>query len=138
MKITEADRQEIQNLVQEKARKLGVTIVECPAKPSDETFVATDGTECATESERFWYEKLKDIEPPRREMPADAICENEITFVTEDAENWIIPPYDSRKPPVIYPKEESTLYPLALVLKWGYRVVNVDRLNEMSKQAKEK
>jgi len=75
---------------------------------------------------------------PRREMPPDALCENADTFVTEDADNWIVNWFDSRKPPRLHSKKANYVYPLALVLKWGYRPVNVERLNEISKQDSEK
>ena len=110
---------------------MGVTIVECPAKQGTETFVATDGTECATESERFWYETMRGIEPPRREMSPDTICENEITFVTEDKDNWIVNWYDSRKEPMLHSKKREPEYPIALVAKWGYRTVNRKRMDEI-------
>ena len=98
------------------------------------SFVATDGTVCPTESARFWYEANRGIEPLERKMSADAIAENGIAFCTEDEEHWIMTPYDSRKPPSFRPKDVEPYYPLALVLKWGFDAVNVERLKELEKQ----
>jgi len=98
------------------------------------SFVATDGTVCATESERFWYEENRNIAPPQREMSADAIAENGTCFATEDDENWIITFYDSREPSQYRPKDIEPYCPLALVMKWGFRAVNVERLKELEKQ----
>jgi len=73
-------------------------------------------------------------EIPQREMSADAIAENGIAFCTEDEEHWIMTPYDSRKPPHFRPKDIEPYCPLALVMKWGFDAVNVERLKELEKQ----
>ena len=86
-----------------------------------------------------WIDYCNGVKHPRREMSPDTLCENADTFVTEDEKNWIINWYDSRKQPTIRPKRKVPVdpYPLALVLKWGYRPVNVERLNEISRQCNE-
>jgi hypothetical protein len=102
------------------------------------TFIATDGTVCNTESERFWYESNRGIEPPRREMPPDALCENGIAFVTEDETNWIVNFYDSRESLLFYSKNEEPYYPVALVTKWLYRAVNRKRIEEIAERGLKK
>ena len=81
-----------------------------------------------------WTDYCNGTEPPQREMSADAIAENGIAFCTEDEEHWIMTPYDSRKPPSFRPKDIEPYYPLALVTKWGFDAVNVERLQALNKQ----
>lgn len=98
------------------------------------SFIATDGTVCSTESERFWYEEFEGIAPPQREMSANTIVENSIAFVTEDESHWIVNYYDSRKPPCLHSKDIEPYYPLALYMKWGYRIVDLERIKALDVQ----
>ena len=81
-----------------------------------------------------WIDYCNGTEPPQREMSADAIAENGIAFCSEDAKHWIMTPYDSRKHPSFRPKDIEPYLPLALVTKWGFNAVNVERLKELEKQ----
>ena len=85
---------------------------------------------------QVWIDHYNGIEHPRRELPADALCENDIGFVTEDEDNWIFWWYDPRKEPEYYLKSEYPHHPYALVVKWGFKAVNVDRINENGRTGK--
>jgi len=87
---------------------------------------------------QFWIDYYNGVKPPRREMSADAICENGGAFVTENEDFWILTPYDSRIQPRLHPKRDmpgyllaEPYYPLALVAKWGFRVVDLERIKQL-------
>jgi hypothetical protein len=55
-------------------------------------------------------------------------------FITEDEDNWIGNFYDPDKPPQLHPKATEFPYPLALVLKWDFDTVNVERMKAIDKE----
>jgi len=61
------------------------------------------------------------------------LAKNSQTYITEDETSWIINWYDGSKPEKI-DKTRQPDYPLALVYKWGYEAVDIDRLNELDRQ----
>jgi hypothetical protein len=63
------------------------------------------------------------------------LAENQATYLTEDEENWILD-YKGGGEQKITPKKENPAYPLALVLKWNYTPVDIERLNEISRSLK--
>ena len=68
---------------------------------------------------------------PQRVMPPNALLENGIVFVTEEKDAWHLTPYDSRKPIDKVSKGNEVML-LAFVFKWGFRVVDVERFNQIN------
>lgn len=78
-----------------------------------------------------WINYCKGIKPLKREISPDAIVANSSAFVTEDAENWIVTPFDSDREPMYHAKAMEPNYILALLYKWGFNVVNAERVREL-------
>jgi hypothetical protein len=65
------------------------------------------------------------------------LAENQTTYLTEDEENWILNFKDGSEQKLT-PKKENPAYPVALVLKWRYTPVDIERLNEISRSLKKR
>lgn len=61
----------------------------------------------------------------------NAIVKNSSGFLTESAEEWVLW-VDGEKETV--PKIEQPYYPIALVQKWGFEVVNQERYDNLCRQ----
>ena len=96
-------------------------------------FIAADGTVCRTREIKLWHEEATGIKSPLREMPADAICTNNLAYLTEDEHNWCLVHYDPDKP-IEKMSKSYTEYPFALVAKWGFSVVNKKRYEELERE----
>jgi len=53
----------------------------------------------------------------------------------EDDNDWIIIWKADNKELKRYSKKENPKYPIAAVVKWGYKTVNAERMNEIMKTA---
>ena len=98
-------------------------------------FIAADGTVCPTKEIKFWYEAHHGIKSPEREMPDDAICVNNHAFLTEDEKNWYLNPFDTDDDVMVMAKIPSnSQYPLSLVAKWGFSIINEKRYEELERE----
>ncbi|MHB9295989.1 hypothetical protein PilKf_01743 [Pillotina sp. SPG140] len=61
------------------------------------------------------------------------IAENTGTYLTEDEDYWIIT-FKGKSLIKKFLKEEKFFYPIALVQKWGYKIVDSDRLQEIEEE----
>jgi hypothetical protein len=67
------------------------------------------------------------------EATVNIIAGSSSGYLTEDAENWICNVVGDYCEPTIKPKAKYPAYPLALVTKWGFDVVDEKRYDEIVK-----
>ncbi len=59
------------------------------------------------------------------------ICENDISKVYDDGDNYRV--VTKKMEDLLIPKKEDPYFPLACYLKWGFKAVNTEYLEKLTK-----